>query len=337
MEEHSRRPSFALPAGVAAAMEARLEGRGRQDLRARALRLSESYRAGKGTIDAVRNETDALAYALTRMPATYAAAASVFRRLREEQPGLAPRRVLDIGCGPGSASFAASAVWPDIAEIDLLDRSRDLLALARSLAAESGVDALRDAATIEGDFARLPNAPALYDLVVAGYALTEAQDDALPALAEALFARTQGALVVIEPGTPRNHARLQTIRARLIDLGATILAPCPHAAPCPLAAPDWCHFSVRLPRSRAHKLLKDADAPFEDEKYSYVAAARTGAPAPARVIAPARAGKAGATLRLCAANGIRETFTPKRDKARYERIRRKDWGDRLDALPEVAE
>jgi hypothetical protein len=37
---------------------------------------------------------------------------------------------------------------------------------------------------------------------------------------------------------------------------------------------DWCHFSQRLPRSRDHMLLKDADVPFEDERYSYVVVTR---------------------------------------------------------------
>ena len=41
-----------------------------------------------------------------------------------------------------------------------------------------------------------------------------------------------------------------------------------------LLAPDWCHFTQRLPRSRAHKQIKEADVPFEDEKFSYVALTR---------------------------------------------------------------
>jgi len=330
-------PSTALPAGLAAAIAALLERRPRKALAESARRLSESYRARKPTSDAIRSETDALAYALTRMPATYAAVTAALGRLSDEQPDFAPASLLDAGCGLGAASYAAAAIWPTLDRIEMLDRSPAFLNLATALAAGSGSAPVGAAAFMNADIARLPAPAAPYGLVIIAYALTELPESDLSGVAESLWARTGGALVIVEPGTPRDHARLMAVRARLIQLGATILAPCPHAAPCPLQAPDWCHFSVRLPRSREHKLLKDAAAPFEDEKFSWLVAGRSGAPAFARLVAPPRVGKPGISTRLCGRNGISETFTPKRDKARYERIRRKDWGDPIEALPEDAE
>ena len=50
--------------------------------------------------------------------------------------------------------------------------------------------------------------------------------------------------------------------------------PARTSGPCPLAAPDWCHFTQRLQRSRAHKQVKGAEVPFEDEKFAYVALTR---------------------------------------------------------------
>lgn len=318
-----------MPARLSAAIESLLERRPRGPLAESSRRLSENYRARRPSSDAIRDETDALAYALTRMPATYAATDAALARLAEQWPEFAPGTSLDVGCGLGAASYAACARWPDI-EAAFLDRSLAFLALAEKLANESRLTAL--ASIIEADLTRFLTIPSgdadgrRYDLVVAAYALTELDAAALSPLAAALWARTVGALVIVEPGTPRDYQRLIRIRAGLIDAGATILAPCPHARPCPLAAPEWCHFSVRLPRSRAHKMLKDAKTPYEDEKFSYLVAARAGAPAAARVIA----------LRLCAQAGIHETFTPRRDKAGFKGIRKKDWGDSLDAPPEVA-
>lgn len=326
--------SPALPAGLAAALAAQLERRPRKALAESAERLSDSYRARKPTSDAIRNETDALAYALTRMPATYAAAVTVLDRLAVEQPGFSPRSLLDVGCGLGAASYAASAVWPALDRIEMVDSSRAFLAMVETLAAEAGL--LTAAKAVAGDMTRLPPPEDKFDLVTIAYALTELGDADLPGVTDRLWARTGGALVILEPGTPRDHQRLMSVRARLIAQGATILAPCAHARPCPIAAPDWCHFSVRLPRSREHKLLKGAAAPFEDEKYGYLIAARQGESAKARILAPPRHNKAGVTVKLCETNGSTEIFLPKRNKARYESIRRKEWGDALDVPPEEA-
>jgi ribosomal protein RSM22 (predicted rRNA methylase) len=328
------RPDPALPAGLAAAIAAQLERRPRQALAESARRLSESYRARKPTQDAIRDETDALAYALTRMPATYAAVVSALGRLAAEQPEFAPRSLLDLGCGLGAAAYAAAKVWPEISEAELADRSGAFLTLAARLAAESGERLVASAKIARADITRLGAEIPPRDLVVASYALTELSDADLPSVAADLWARTQGVLVLVEPGTPRDHVRLQSVRERLIGLGALVLAPCPHQAPCPLAPPDWCHFSVRLPRTKEHKLLKGADAPFEDEKFSYLVVGRFGAPAPARILAPPRHGKAGVTVKLCELTGVGENFLPRREKARYDKMRRKDWGDALDALPE---
>ncbi|MBG0797184.1 methyltransferase domain-containing protein [Methylocystis sp. L43] len=327
-------PSPELPAPLSAAIEARLEGRAQGMLRDRARLLSERYRAHRPTSETIRDETDALAYAATRMPATYAAIVTALGRLDEQSPEFAPQRMLDVGCGLGAASCAAATVWPNIAEITLLDRSALFLNLAAALAQESGLRATIEA--MDADMAALPaGEDASFDLVVVGYALTEIAEANLAAVVDQLWSRTSGALVIVEPGTPRDHARLMIVRNRLLALGANILAPCPHQAPCPLPANDWCHFSVRLPRRRAHKLVKGADAPFEDEKFAYLVAGRSaGTPPWARVIAPPRVSKAGISLRLCADKAFAETFIPKRDRARYEKIRKKDWGDPLHAPAE---
>lgn len=334
--------AYEPPERVIAAIEALLERRPRAALQASAQRLSEIYRARRSTRDAIRDETDALAYALTRMPATFAATMAALTRLAESQPDFAPRGMLDVGCGLAAAAYATCEIWPETGRVTLVDRSRPFLTLARDIAADSGVAAMARADIIEADFARLPASTLAEDLVVASYAFTELAETALPELVEALWAQTAGALVIVEPGTPRDHQRLMILRAKLIAKGATILAPCPHALPCAIVQPDWCHFAVRLPRRRAHKMLKGAQAPFEDEKFAYLVATRFGAPAAARIVAPPRETKAGIALKLCTDKGIYETFIPKRDKPRYEENRKKAWGDATDApaatnAPETSE
>jgi ribosomal protein RSM22 (predicted rRNA methylase) len=326
--------SSSPPAALAAALDELLDGQPRKELQARAQRMSDGFRARKPSSETIRDETDALAYALTRLPATYAATVSVLRGLCEEVPGFSPSNLVDAGCGLASASFAALEIWPDIASVELFDRSPQFLALAERLARASRHPALERARVVSADLRAPPRGEAA-DLVVASYALTEIDDDALPGVVDALWTRAGCALALIEPGTPRDYARLMTLRQRLIGAGARIALPCPHDRPCPLTAPDWCHFATRLARSRDHKLLKDADAPFEDEKFSYIVALRGLEPARrARIIAPPRPSKWGVGLRLCASGGIEETTIVKRDKASFNNIRKSAWGDAFNRGPE---
>ena len=105
-------------------------------------------------------------------------------------------------------------------------------------------------------------------------------------------------------------------------------APCPHERDCPLVAPDWCHFARRLPRSRAHRQLKQAELPYEDEKFAYVALSRTAVePRRARVLAQPDVGKVGVTAKLCTPAGLAITEVPRRAKADHARARRWRWGD----------
>src|ERR1043166_5436107 len=76
-----------LPAALKGALDAKLEGLSRSDVAARAAAISKTYREGGGS-GAIKSATDALAYALARMPATYAAVAACLNALDEMRPGL---------------------------------------------------------------------------------------------------------------------------------------------------------------------------------------------------------------------------------------------------------
>src|SRR5215472_15670636 len=121
-----------LPAELKGALDAMLEGRSRGDVADRAAVISKTYRDG-GTSSAIKSETDALAYALARMPATYAAISACLNALLEARPGFAPRGLLDVGAGPGTASWAASEAFPSLTSLALLDTNATLRALALDL------------------------------------------------------------------------------------------------------------------------------------------------------------------------------------------------------------
>ncbi len=320
-----------LPGPLQAAIDRMLEGVSRNDLAERAARTSEAYRAGRPSSGVIRKAEDALAYALTRLPATYAACATALAEAARMAPAFAPLSLLDAGVGTGAASWAAHAVWPGISEATWLDHNGPFLDLAARLA-EGGPTVLDEAKAVRTDLAASGDWPTT-DLVLASYALAELPVDQQHSALTELWASTRGLLAIIEPGTPAGFGRIEQARQALLDQGARILAPCPQGLTCPVAAPDWCHFSVRLPRRRDHRLAKSAQTPFEDEPFSYLIAARPGiaaiAPTP-RILAPPRHNKPGITLKLCGLDGRIETrLVTKRDKAAIAETRRLDWGDAL--------
>jgi ribosomal protein RSM22 (predicted rRNA methylase) len=314
-----------LPAELKAALEARLQGFSRSDAAARSASISKTYRDGGGSA-AIRSETDALAYALARMPATYAAVTASLNALREIVPGFAPKTLLDVGAGPGTASWAAAEAFSSLQGFALLDANSALRALALDLAASS--TRLRDASYKRGEARALLAEAAPADLVVASYMIAEIGDAERDALIGLMWAKTGDTLLIVEPGTPAGYGRIIAARKQLIAPGAHVAAPCPHDGKCPLSAPDWCHFTQRLPRSRAHKQIKDADVPFEDEKFSYVALTRSPiARRPASVLAQPVVTKIEVTAKLCTAEGLLLAKVSRRAKASYASARRWRWGD----------
>jgi ribosomal protein RSM22 (predicted rRNA methylase) len=314
-----------LPAELKAALETKLHGLSRSDAAARSARISQTYRGGGGSA-AIRTETDALAYALARMPATYAAVAASLNALCEIRPDFAPKTLLDIGAGPGTATWAAAETFPSLTDFTSIDANAALRTLALDLFGKSS--RLPNVRYTPGDArAALMGAEAA-DLVIANYLVGEMNKAEHATLAELMWARTGDILLVVEPGTPAGYARIIELRGQLVAAGAHVAAPCPHDAACPLAAPDWCHFTQRLPRSRAHKALKDAELPFEDEKFAYVALTRTAiARHPARVLAQPEVGKVEVAAKLCTPGGLVVAKVPRRAKADYARARRWRWGD----------
>ena len=314
-----------LPAELKAALDARLHGLSRNDTAERAAAISQTYRGG-GNSAAIRTEADALAYALARMPATYAAVSASLNALGEIRTEFAPASLLDIGAGPGTATWAAAEAVPSLKSFTLLDANAALRALAIDLARDS--HRLHAMNYQRGDArAVLANADAA-DLVVASYVIGEMNEGERRALAELMWAKTRDILLIIEPGTPAGYARIIALRELLIAAGAHVIAPCPHNDRCPLSAPDWCHFTQRLQRSQAHRQIKGAELPFEDEKFSYVALGRTPVVArPARVLAQPVVNKVEVTAKLCTSAGLEMARIPRREKAGYAKARRWRWGN----------
>jgi ribosomal protein RSM22 (predicted rRNA methylase) len=317
-----------LPAELKAALDGKLRGFSRTDAAGRAASISKTYRDGGGS-GAIKSEADALSYALARMPATYAAVTASLNALCEIIPDFAPATLLDVGAGPGTTIWAAAETFPSLRSFALLDTNDALRSLALSLFSESF--RLSEVSYERGEAGSALAKADAADLVIASYMIGELGAAEQKTLAELMWQKTRDTLLVVEPGTPAGYARIMALRERLIAAGAHVAAPCPHDDKCPLAAPDWCHFTQRLQRSRVHKQLKGAELPYEDEKFAYVTLTRVPvAKRPARVLAQPEVSKVEVSAKLCTADGLVWTRTPRRAKADYARARRWSWGDAVE-------
>ena len=289
---------YSLPQGAREALDALLEAQ--EDLTAPARALSLRYRQAQGRAgegkDLLTGEFDVLAYASSRLPATFAAVSAALEQALPCLPQT-PKSLLDVGAGPGTASLAALALWPEL-ELCLVERDARMASLAGRLLSAEG----KRPRLLLGDL-RQTDCPAC-DLVVAAYSLLELAEEELVGTACRLYGLARQALLLVEPGTPAGHARLQRIRAALQTAGGHVAAPCPNRSDCPLREGDWCAFSQRLQRSAEHRRQKGGSLGYEDEKFSYLLVTKERpTPVRARVRRHPRLFKGYVELELCTAQG----------------------------------
>jgi len=279
--------------------------------------LSLQYRQEKGT-----KGVDPASYLAVRLPATYAAVTKVLEQVKKQMPAFLPRTLLDLGSGPGTAIFAAEQLY-SFDRITAYEKEEALITVGKTLGSNLVIDWQKK------DLEQIDTLPAA-DLILLSYAVGELSERGREKLIKAA-AMAATVLVVVEPGTPAGFERIRKIRADLIDQGKQMIAPCPHALACPMVSPDWCHFSVRLPRSSLHRQLKEGTLGYEDEKFSYVAVANSPISLPeARILRHPQKRKGHIHFTLCTRdNGISQATLSKRTPELYKTAKDLEWGDVL--------
>lgn len=274
-------------------------------LKASAARLSESYRSenANGKRGAV-SRIDALSYAAVRMSATFAAVSKALELSLKCFDG-AINSVLDVGAGTGAGTIAA-ALLTDCENIVCIEREPNMLKLGQELCEHLGVQADWQSRDISQGIG------AKADLVICSYCLNELPETRRAVAITQLANAAEKLLVIVEPGTPYSFSEMKRTRQLLLNNGLTLAAPCPHENECPLPQSDWCHFTARAQRSKLHKLLKNADAPYEDEKFCFLAAAKTdSSPCIGRILRKPQTASGMITLSLCCADGITSKIVTK--------------------------
>lgn len=284
----------------------------------------------------------AKAYIAARLPATFAAAFKALEAASNVLGNFSPQTLLDAGAGPGSVFFAAREVFDTLNTIALYEKSNDIQQIGEQLCQKT-IKPAQHIKWCHGDLTQQSTVDTMpmSDLVTLGFVLNELHEEQQDKLIDGLWKKCQGAMVIIEPGTPAGWKRILRQRDFLKNQGAFIAAPCPHSTICPLILTntrqdiqhqeDWCHFSVRLARSKLHRLTKQADVPYEDEKFCYLVASRfPPQPIEARILSHPQKSSGRFSFKLCSDKGTLETRQiTRRDGDIFKQARRLNWGDAL--------
>lgn len=291
-----------------------------------AQKISQKYRAndGKGKRFITR-KSEAIAYAISRMPATYCAVYSAVKNTLKNYDKKI-NTVLDIGAGTGTATWAVADLL-NTNQITCLEREKEMLKLGEKLMQENSFlqkvkwkefDLVNDELTEKADF------------VVVSYVINELKEEDRKIVLSKLWNAVNQILLIIEPGTPEGFKHILEAREILLTGGAYIVAPCSHNKKCPIKDDDWCSFYVRVARSGIQRQAKKGELGYEDEKFSYIAFSKTPINNyKPRILRHPQINQGYVKVKLCAEDQIEEKVFSKKDGELYKMIRKLDAGNTI--------
>jgi ribosomal protein RSM22 (predicted rRNA methylase) len=310
-----------LPTLLEDAIQGEVAKTSSQKLSKAAEQLSQIYREKRKNLDS--NDLR-LSYLSVRLPATYAAVFSVLQEFKRRLQ-VKVKRILDLGAGPGTASWAAVECFEEVEEIHCFEKDPQWIEIGKRLASHSEQHAIREALWHHKDLSGIESLPPA-DLAIFSYSLGELSLDLALSFLKKIPSDIH--LMIVEPGTPSSFEKLRKVREHLIGMGWHLVAPCPHQNACPMKGMDWCHFSKRLERSAHHQRVKGGTLGYEDEKFSYLifspSAAKKSDP---RIIRHPLKHPGHQVFTLCTEEGVKNITISKRSKEYYKKVKKLKWGD----------
>ena len=316
-----------LPINLKQELEKLLQNTKQKELKEISENITKTYKNKTATgKKLVTKKEEIITYANVRMPATYGAVYSAIEHTME-LIDCEIKSLIDVGAGTGAASWAANEIL-DIQDITCYEREEEMISLGKKLMKAADTN-LQNAKWIKLDIIE-EQIKEKADLVIASYSLNELTEEKRKSVVENLWNITNKILIIVEPGTPKCFKEILEIRENLVNIGAFLLAPCSHAEKCKIKKEeDWCHFSCRIQRSGAHRKIKNAELPYEDEKFMYIAFAKENIEKKEykRIIDRPKLEKGFIKLKLCTKDGIENKVITKKDKEIYKIAKKLKWGD----------
>lgn len=311
-----------LPLDIQSKIDELLDGYKLNDLRNTFLAIQKAYkneeRSDKSLVD---SEIGAKVYASYRMPATFGALIDVYAHMLELYPDDF-KTILDVGGGSGSSSLASALFYKD-SEITTVEKSKSMYEVGKKLTEE-----YKNINWVNADFKDYKGDES--DLVISSYMLNELNEKSFLSTLDKLWSITKKCLIIVESGDKKGSEIIQKVRNHLLFKGGYILAPCPHMNKCPIKEDDWCHFATRVSRSKLHRLIKDGEVPYEDEKYSYIVFFKEEVNrCNARIMRHPLIYNNFIKLTLCDKEDIKEVNIYKSDKEKFKKSKKLKAGDTI--------
>ena len=278
---------------------------------------------------------EAAAYALYYTPVNAAKIWHLLGRIPPEVWRRPHLTILDYGCGPATASLAASFMAPaaEILAVDAVGPMRQVAHRLLESRARTAPLRWKVAEEFSGTF----------DVIIAANVLNELSTVSATNLIDRFIGALSpdGVLLTLEPAlleTTRNHMALRDeLLAR--HHGVVPLFPCTHSAPCPmlsLSPTEWCHAPLVWEEPRLLRQLDELTGFNKHRpKFSAFVFTRTDTTPPGiRIVRGAEKTNRGASALGCGPNFFGELTLLKRNKSEENRVFLKvDTYDRIEVIP----
>ena len=287
--------------------------------------ISNRYRDNDGKGKRLLTErNEAISYAISRMPATYAAVYSAVQQTIEIYDGDF-QTLFDIGAGTGAATWAVKDLI-EVSEAECFERESNMINIGKQLMSNTELNKVKweQLDILKDDITRKA------DIVITSYMINELPEVEKEIAIEKLWNATNKLLIIIEPGTPTGFKNILKVRRKLLKDGGYIVAPCIHQGECGISKDDWCAFYTRLFRSSVHKKAKNGELGYEDEKFSYISFSKVPVKIDGnRILRHPQIYKGYVNVKLCTKDGIKEKKYSKKDGEIYKKVRKSDAGEKI--------
>lgn len=314
-----------IPYLLESAIENETQGVKATELKGLAQNLSKKYMTEKRNGQTLLSEEqEALAYSIMRMPATFGAVATALKNTLNIAVNCKIETILDIGAGTGAGAWAVNELI-NARKITCIERENVMRKIGQALMKYN--NEMEKVEWLDQDITNCQTIKGA-DLILISYVINELKAEDRKKVIKKILDLESKIILIIEPGTPEGFQNIKEIQKIALETGAFIIAPCTSQEICSLPKDDWCHSVVRIERSKFHKILKDGEAPFEDEKFSYIAISKHDlGRAQSRILRHPIIENGKITLKLCTQGKIEQKIITKKEKEQFKLARKKKCGD----------